>query len=130
MTTHTRASQPLRFAKLSRRNMSRPKRKMHIALTTATILAAFLLIAHFTSRRVAAQNKSNEQPIIAIQSGKLQGTLSSDQQIRIYRGIPFANPPVGDLRWKPPVSRPPNGTAQAKPPTSAPAACKARSSTT
>ncbi len=69
------------------------------------VLAALFLIAHFTSRRVAAQTKSDQQqqqPIIAIQSGKLQGTLSSDQQIRIYRGIPYAAPPIGDLRWKAP----------------------------
>lgn len=35
-------------------------------------------------------------------SGLVQGTVSTDGKVRIYEGIPFAAPPVGDLRWKPP----------------------------
>ena len=33
-------------------------------------------------------------------SGTLQGTYESG--IRIFRGVPFAQPPVGDLRWREP----------------------------
>jgi len=33
-------------------------------------------------------------------SGPIQG-VSSDQS-HIFRGIPYAAPPVGDLRWRPP----------------------------
>ena len=40
--------------------------------------------------------------IVAVQSGNLQGTTSADHSVRIFRGIPFAAPPVGDLRWKAP----------------------------
>ena len=35
-------------------------------------------------------------------NGTIEGTLSQRSGIRIFRGIPFAAPPVGDLRWKPP----------------------------
>jgi len=35
-------------------------------------------------------------------SGMVEGTLNSDSTVRIFRGIPFAAPPVGDLRWRPP----------------------------
>jgi para-nitrobenzyl esterase len=40
------------------------------------------------------------QEQVKITDGVLQGTNSSG--IRIFRGIPFGAPPVGDLRWKPP----------------------------
>jgi len=42
----------------------------------------------------------------ATESGKLQGTVNSDHTVRIFKGIPFAAPPVGDLRWKAPQPAP------------------------
>jgi para-nitrobenzyl esterase len=41
-------------------------------------------------------------PTVKTDKGKLQGYLSSDGQIRIFKGVPFAAPPIGPLRWKPP----------------------------
>lgn len=41
-------------------------------------------------------------PTVSIQIGQIQGTYSSDNSIQIFKGIPFAAPPVGDLRWKAP----------------------------
>lgn len=35
-------------------------------------------------------------------TGFVAGTASSDGTVRIYRGIPYAKPPVGDLRWRAP----------------------------
>jgi para-nitrobenzyl esterase len=40
------------------------------------------------------------QERVKVAGGVLEGTNSAG--IRIFRGIPFAAPPVGDLRWKPP----------------------------
>jgi len=39
---------------------------------------------------------------VKIDSGMVEGTLNSDGSLRIFRGIPFAAPPVGELRWRPP----------------------------
>lgn len=39
---------------------------------------------------------------VTVDSGKLQGTTNADKTVRIFKGVPFAAPPVGDLRWKAP----------------------------
>src|SRR5271169_4451859 len=39
---------------------------------------------------------------VRVEGGIVQGASGSDSTIRIFKGIPFAAPPVGDLRWKPP----------------------------
>ena len=39
---------------------------------------------------------------VKVQSGTLEGTTSEDASVRIFKGVPFAAPPVGDLRWKAP----------------------------
>jgi para-nitrobenzyl esterase len=38
--------------------------------------------------------------IVCTQSGQLQGAI--EENFRAFRGIPFAAPPVGALRWRPP----------------------------
>ncbi len=34
--------------------------------------------------------------------GVVEGVVSADDQVRTFKGIPFAAPPVGPLRWQPP----------------------------
>jgi len=38
--------------------------------------------------------------IVRIDAGQISGTVADG--IRVFKGIPFAAPPVGELRWKPP----------------------------
>jgi para-nitrobenzyl esterase len=40
--------------------------------------------------------------VVCTQSGQLQGAVEGS--FRAFRGIPFAAPPVGDLRWRPPAA--------------------------
>ena len=40
--------------------------------------------------------------VIETATGKVQGKMSADGQSRDFLGIPFASPPIGPLRWKPP----------------------------
>jgi len=46
---------------------------------------------------VAAQQKPS---VVRVDTGQLQGVV--DDGVVSYKGIPFAAPPVGDLRWRPP----------------------------
>lgn len=39
---------------------------------------------------------------IDIEGGKISGTVTDDGAVHIFKGIPFAAPPLGDLRWKAP----------------------------
>ncbi len=43
------------------------------------------------------------QPITQTKNGTVAGITSADGKVAIYRGIPFAAPPVGALRWKAPM---------------------------
>jgi para-nitrobenzyl esterase len=40
--------------------------------------------------------------VVKLDSGQLSGVSGQSAEIRVFKGIPFAAPPVGDLRWKPP----------------------------
>ena len=39
-------------------------------------------------------------PTAKVEQGVLKGTREGS--LTVYRGIPFAAPPIGDLRWRPP----------------------------
>jgi para-nitrobenzyl esterase len=41
-------------------------------------------------------------PPITISSGQLSGLYEAGGQIAVFKGVPYAHPPVGELRWQPP----------------------------
>lgn len=53
----------------------------------------------------AVQGKSaGTTDIVHVKQGDLTGVLTEDGAVEVYAGIPYAKPPVGDLRWKEPES--------------------------
>ncbi len=65
-----------------------------------TIVFAFLLITLISPGAMAQLENDDSLPVVTTQHGALQGTMSSG--IRVFRGVPFAKPPVGPLRWHAP----------------------------
>jgi para-nitrobenzyl esterase len=43
---------------------------------------------------------AHSQDVVPVETGKLQG--ASEGGVTVFKGIPYAAPPVGDLRWEPP----------------------------
>ena len=43
-----------------------------------------------------------EKRRVTIESGELQGCFGWDPRITVFKGIPYAAPPIGDLRWRAP----------------------------
>lgn len=59
----------------------------------------------FCAERYTSPVKSKNPPVTEIlitDDGPVQGVVSDDGTVDIFAGIPFAAPPVGDLRWKEP----------------------------
>ncbi|MBZ5606875.1 MAG: carboxylesterase family protein [Acidobacteriia bacterium] len=46
-----------------------------------------------------------ENPV-RVESGELAGIPGSNPAVRVFKGIPYAAPPVGELRWRAPKSAP------------------------
>jgi len=43
-----------------------------------------------------------DPPRVTIDTGTLEGVVDSASGVTVFRGIPYAAPPVGPLRWRPP----------------------------
>jgi para-nitrobenzyl esterase len=55
----------------------------------------------------ACSSTGSGDPVVRVtQAGVIEGKISPDGQSYMWLGIPFAKPPVGDLRWKPPQDPP------------------------
>ena len=63
-----------------------------LALTTLTLVAC------------GSKEKAVPEALITTPQGPVQGVTTEDKGIYNFKGIPFAAPPVGDLRWAPPVA--------------------------
>ena len=67
----------------------------------AFCLAAILVLASFALSGWLASPAGIDEPI-RLDSGLVSGAATPDGAVRVFRGIPYAAPPVGKLRWQAP----------------------------
>ncbi len=60
-------------------------------------IAAFAFMAGCTT-----PSKEWQNPVLNIAGGQVQGVVLDSTDVLVYRGIPYAAAPVGELRWKRP----------------------------
>jgi para-nitrobenzyl esterase len=60
-------------------------------------------------------------PVVRIDAGSIEGRFDAERGVEIFKGIPFAKAPVGELRWQPP--RPAEPWAHVRSATEAGPAC-------
>lgn len=53
---------------------------------------------------LAAACQKTANPVLTIEGGQVQGVPAEKAGVIVYRGIPYAAPPIKDLRWKAPQS--------------------------
>jgi para-nitrobenzyl esterase len=71
----------------------------------------FILIGVVIAACSSIQKNKNSSPIdinsVKTEAGLVSGISGGDGTVRIFKGIPYAAPPLGDLRWKAPMPVPP-----------------------
>ena len=66
------------------------------AISTTPLLTS----SCFAQPAATTTTRSEHGPIVNTPAGSVEGTTEGD--LRVFKGIPYASPPVGSARWKPP----------------------------
>ena len=94
------------FLVLHGKLLSAKKLPMRILSWVAFVLvlcATFLLSSPPEKQTPAVDVKHPAQTeIVTVKQGQVRGVKNKDESVEVFAGIPYAAPPVGDLRWKAP----------------------------
>ena len=63
-----------------------------------------LLALALAALAVAPAAARADQPVVRAPAGAVRGV--AEQGLQVFKGVPYATPPTGALRWKPPVEAP------------------------
>ena len=69
------------------------------------VVVVGLAVVFVAAGAVGAAAQSESGPVVLTPSGELEGAWAdAEAGVSVFRGVPFAQPPVGELRWRPPVA--------------------------
>jgi carboxylesterase type B len=80
------------FLRISGATFQRLKSSLGAAIVVCFLAAALPVRAASTFPRT-----------VQVEDGAVSGLPGIDPAVTVFKGIPFAAPPVGELRWKPPI---------------------------
>ncbi len=73
-----------------------------LAFLASLTLIYFISVPPVRRVRVAEGYRAVKTGKVTVSEGDITGVYSKDGKVEIYAGIPYAKPPVGELRWKEP----------------------------
>jgi para-nitrobenzyl esterase len=73
------------------------------ALTSLCLAVAAVAAATGAAFGATELGATETRPQVHVSTGILQGVSEASTRVAAYKGIPYAKPPTGDLRWRPPV---------------------------
>lgn len=85
------------------------KRKLIRMIPFLSILAItalfFILSKPKTEYKRATRGNTKETEVLTLKNGDIKGLYTEDLDVEVYAGIPYAEAPIGDLRWKEPKAK-------------------------
>jgi para-nitrobenzyl esterase len=95
--------------KLINKEANRLLKRKFVWLFLCCVMAVTLVAWSCDGTQPSEQEEEEEESVLLVDpiitdAGLVSGTVVGEagEEVRIYKGIPFAAAPVGDLRWKPP----------------------------
>ena len=80
-----------------------PVRLLSWVAFTVILFCAFRISTPPQKQRPAVELKNPKvSDVIHVEQGDLLGVCNEDESVEIFAGVPYAKPPVGELRWKAP----------------------------
>lgn len=78
--------------------------KLSVWICWIAVFVGVLFISWPPVRDIPAVSVKNPEStdIVTVSQGDLRGVYNEDKSVEVYAGIPYAAPPVGELRWKEP----------------------------
>ena len=62
----------------------------------------YISLGPVKARSAVPEKDPRTTKVVTVEQGRLIGVYTADKEVEVYTGIPYAKPPVGDLRWKAP----------------------------